>query len=233
MAGINSWLKPVTGKLKELASDIVTVRTGTVVSDFASMTQTVVVLDNDPDSAQVQALCLWKPLPAQTRVQMLAYPPRGLVIYGPMTEYTDPDITAIQAELLAAFPVGIGAWTDWTPTITQSVSVTRTITRAKYFKVGRMVTIMADLTVTSSGTAANSVVIGGLPFTAAYASFQRIGTAGIFDASAGDNLTGITLFNGTNNTFAFLSTRANGFLGAVAVANGDNISFSGTYEASS
>lgn len=84
MAGINSWLKPVTGKLKELASDIVTVRTGTVISDFAAMTSTIVVLDNDPDGAQVQALALSGPLPTQTRVMMLAYPARGLVIVGSM-----------------------------------------------------------------------------------------------------------------------------------------------------
>lgn len=77
-------LRLVTGKLKDLASDIVTVRTGTVVSDFAPMSQTLVTLDNDPESAQVQAQALGGPLPAGARVQMIAFPPRGLVILGVM-----------------------------------------------------------------------------------------------------------------------------------------------------
>ena len=83
---INSGLRVVTGKLRDLASDIVTVRTGTVVSDYASMTSTLVTLDNDGDAAQVQALCLTQPLPMNTRVMMVAYPPRGLVIIGTMAE---------------------------------------------------------------------------------------------------------------------------------------------------
>lgn len=90
MAGINSWLGPVTGKLKEIASDIITVRTGTVISDNAVLTQTIVTLDNDPDSTQVQSLSLTGPLPAQTRVMMLAYPPRGLVIIGSMSDPLPP-----------------------------------------------------------------------------------------------------------------------------------------------
>lgn len=122
MAGINSWLKPVTGKLKELASDIVTVRTGTVISDFAAMTSTIVVLDNDPDGAQVQALALSGPLPTQTRVMMVAYPPRGLAIVGTMaavppmisgatmfTFYGNDTLTAAQAAPFRSLLFRVGA----------------------------------------------------------------------------------------------------------------------------
>jgi len=81
---IGSGLSLVAGRLKEIASDIVTVRTGTVVSDYAPMSQTLVVLDNDPDSTTVSALALNGPLQSGARVMMIAYPPRGLVVVGTM-----------------------------------------------------------------------------------------------------------------------------------------------------
>jgi hypothetical protein len=236
VAGINSWLKPVTGRLKELASDIVTVRTGTVISDNAAMTQTVVTLDNDPDSAQVQALCLNGPLPEQTRVMLLAYPPRGLVVVGTLNTdvVTANTAAAIAASNALIFPLGTGAWTDWTPTVTQSGAVTRNILRAKYTKIGRIVHIMGNVSITGPGTAANQVVIGGLPVLASTSGFQRIGVAGLFDSSANDDFTGILRFANTNNTLNMLSTRANGTLGSTsftaALAGGDAIEFSGTYE---
>lgn len=60
-----------------------------------------------------------------------------------------------------------GALATWTPTITQSVGVALTVTYARYMRIGRMIQCWYLLTVTGSGTAANAVVIGGLPFTAA------------------------------------------------------------------
>lgn len=81
---MSGMLRAVTGKLKDIASDIITIRTGTVASDYAPMTSTQVTLDNDPDGVLVQALCLNQPLAVNTRVMMVAYPPRGLAIVGTM-----------------------------------------------------------------------------------------------------------------------------------------------------
>lgn len=129
------------------------------------------------------------------------------------------------------------AWTAWVPTVTQSGAVAVTVTHAAYTKVGRTVTISAEVSVTGTGTAANPVVIGGLPFPAAITSYQAIGVANLYDNSAGDDLTGVLTFNSSNNTLRMLSTRANGLLGnssfTAALANLDNITFQGTYEASS
>lgn len=87
MSGIlPSGLRLVAGKLKDLASDIVTIRTGTVVTDYAPMSATLVTLDNDPESATVQALALNGPLPSGARVAMIAYPPRGLLVIGTMVD---------------------------------------------------------------------------------------------------------------------------------------------------
>lgn len=91
MSGIlPSGLRLVAGKLKDLASDIVTVRTGTVVSDYESMSQTLVTLDNDPEQASVQAMALNGALPSGARVLLIAYPPRGLVIVGTMAQVAAP-----------------------------------------------------------------------------------------------------------------------------------------------
>lgn len=87
MSGILPGLSIVAGKLRDLASDIVTVRTGTVVSNFAPMSQTLVTLDNDPESATVQSLALNGPLGAGARVMCIAYPPRGLVIIGLLSPF--------------------------------------------------------------------------------------------------------------------------------------------------
>lgn len=93
MSGIlPSGLRLVAGKLKDIASDIVTVRTGTVVSDYASMSQTLVTLDNDPEQASVQALALNGALPSGARVLLIAYPPRGLVIVGSMDQIEPTDV---------------------------------------------------------------------------------------------------------------------------------------------
>jgi hypothetical protein len=61
----------------------------------------------------------------------------------------------------------VGALTSWTPTITQGVGVTCTITYARYCLIGPLCYICANLAVTSAGTGANDIKIGGLPKTPA------------------------------------------------------------------
>jgi hypothetical protein len=63
---------------------------------------------------------------------------------------------------------GVGAWTSYTPTLTQSATVTKTVNYAKYFKIGRMCQVTVSLTVTGAGTATNAITIG-LPLAAATA----------------------------------------------------------------
>lgn len=75
-----------------------------------------------------------------------------------------------------------GAWATWTPTVTQSGSVTVTNTRSRYIQIGKMVTASFNLSVTGSGTGSNAVSIS-VPVTAA-ASGPAVGTATLFDSSA-------------------------------------------------
>jgi hypothetical protein len=133
-----------------------------------------------------------------------------------------------------------GAWTTWTPTITQSGSVTCTVNRATYGRWGRMIQATAFLTVTGTGTASNAVVIGGLPAAAAY-STGSIGYGAISDLSATRTYPGIAALSSTT-AFVFLGTStvsADIQLGVAtsaftaALANTDQISFTIMYEAAS
>ena len=75
-----------------------------------------------------------------------------------------------------------GAWTTWTPAITQSGSVTATVTHAVYGRWGRLIIANFRLAVTGSGTGANAVTVT-LPVNAARANMV-VGTGGVFDSSA-------------------------------------------------
>ena len=75
-----------------------------------------------------------------------------------------------------------GAWTTWTPTVTQSGAVTVTVTHAVYGRWGRLIIANFRLAVTGTGTAANAVTVS-LPVTAARANMM-VGTGSLFDTSA-------------------------------------------------
>lgn len=138
--------------------------------------------------------------------------------------------------LLGAFPLGPPdvAWTAYTPTLVQPGAVTKTVTYARYTRTGRKITAQVLLTVTGTGTAANSVVVG-LPVTAAQASDLPCGVGIVTDSSAGGaTFGGIALINSTTTVY-FLSTATNiGLLGVAdftaALAVGDTVRMSITYE---
>lgn len=78
-----------------------------------------------------------------------------------------------------------GALTSWTPTITQSGSVTCTVSRATYMRIGRQVDCQMYLSVTGAGTGANAVIIGGLPFTAVASNVVMTGSGFLLDSNTG------------------------------------------------
>lgn len=123
------------------------------------------------------------------------------------------------------------AWTSFTPTLTQSGAVTKNVTRACYIKIGKTVHYTIDLAVTGTGTGGNSVIIG-LPVTAAASGTVPCGSGWIFDTSATTNYKGIA-YQVSTTTCALVGTAGN--LGAseftAALANGDSVRVSGTYEA--
>lgn len=87
------------------------------------------------------------------------------------------------------FPLGAGVWTAYTPTLTQGGAVTKTVTSARYMRVGRSIFGQVALAVTGPGTAANAVLVG-LPVQAA--AVVCFGSGWILDASAGQFYAGVS-----------------------------------------
>lgn len=135
--------------------------------------------------------------------------------------------------------VDLGAWTSWTPTLTQSGAVTKTVTYAKYLKLGRTVLGQVALVAAGAGTANNAITVS-MPFTAVNGSNMPAGAGYVFDSSAG-TLYPAVLLNSTTAVWSFLPSSAAGstVLGAsgapmsAALASGDTIQFSFHYEATS
>jgi hypothetical protein len=136
--------------------------------------------------------------------------------------------------LLAAFPLSVNAWTTYTPTLTQSGAVTKTVTYGKYQRVGRMITAAVLLSCTGAGTAANAI-LAGLPVTAATPANVAIGSGWILDASTSNLYKAVIEVNSSTTVlFRPTSTVNNDKLGeavmTAALAAGDLITFTATYE---
>lgn len=138
----------------------------------------------------------------------------------------------IRDNLNAVVPNGPNGWTAYTPTLTQSVTVTKTVTYAKYMKVGRLVVAQVYLAITSAGTASNNIVIG-LPVTAAGPTFLNVGTGWI--VNGGLRYKGTVELASTTTVFLRpTNTTTTGVLGGdtltAALAAGNEINLTATYE---
>ena len=145
--------------------------------------------------------------------------------------------THVRDNLTAAFPLAVGAWTAFTPTLAQSGSVAKTTSHARYMKVGRTVFATIELAVTAAGTAGNDVVVG-LPV--AHMTFggsgPHIGTMLIYDASTTTRYQGAAELRSTTTVGLSISQASAAVWGtgpSIALANGDVIRLSLQYEAAS
>lgn len=129
---------------------------------------------------------------------------------------------------------GLGAWTSYTPTFTQTATITKTIGRAAYIKIGRLVIADVTMTATSAGTAAAQIRVG-LPVTAA-AGTPSSCSAYFYDTSATTRycLSGFAI---TTSALAFVhDTGGSGVFGSspgVTVASGDIVGYTVMYESAS
>jgi hypothetical protein len=105
------------------------------------------------------------------------------------------------SELLADYEEG-----DWTPTDASGAGLSLTIVSATYTKVGRLVTLQAEITYPATADVSGSA-IGGLPFTAASngaASYYASGASGpmaqIGTAFYPANSVGASIINATFST---------------------------------
>lgn len=125
--------------------------------------------------------------------------------------------------------------TSWTPTITQSGSVTVTVNRAKYTINGNTAVANIYLTVTGSGTGGNVIVIGGQPSAiqpSGYVAGEVIGIARILDSSASTHYVGALIYVGATDWRIMAPAAVGNYLGAVpsfALANNDVINLAATY----
>lgn len=135
-----------------------------------------------------------------------------------------------------------GAWTSWTPTVTQSGSVTVTVTSAAFARYGRTILFRAHLSVTGSGTASNAIVLS-LPVaaSASYVLNHPInGSALLVDQSTSQWDLAIPVRATSTSTVYLVSvgSAVNTYLGndgnfAAGLASGDTIWYAGSYEAAS
>lgn len=126
-------------------------------------------------------------------------------------------------------------WSDYTPTLTQSGTVTATVNFAKYVDVGNIRFIDVSLSVTGSGTGSNVVTVS-IPSSAA-STGATVGSGYFYDTSASGYLTFI-VETASSTTVKFMAsgggTSTNkDFLGAgtpfqSALASGDLIKFQAT-----
>ncbi|MFN0088679.1 MAG: hypothetical protein ACKVWR_00195 [Acidimicrobiales bacterium] len=128
-----------------------------------------------------------------------------------------------------------GAWTAYTPTITQSGSVAKTVTYARWMRIGRTVICAGSVAITGTGTASNTVTVS-LPVTAASGANIGCGVAHIYDVSAAVNYSDIAILDATT-TFAIMAGGTGGRLGnatfTAGLASGDALGWTVTYEAAS
>lgn len=137
---------------------------------------------------------------------------------------------------------GSSVWQGYTPTLTQSGAVTKTVTKARYVEQGDVCHVCVNLDVTGAGSANNAITIT-LPVAGANVTnaYDTIGVGRLFDASAGTVYRGVVVMvnsttiriEGTGESGSGLTGNGLGASGTpftAALASGDAVFFSATYE---
>lgn len=145
------------------------------------------------------------------------------------------DLTTLDAAVTA-----LGATvTTWTPVVTQSATITKTIVEARYTVFGDLCAFWVDLSLTSAGTTANNIVMT-LPVTAAGHGANAVIGSGVFIVTADTVTYHVDLQLASTTTVKLMANAgSNGTLGqtleaapattAVEIASGDFLRVSGLY----
>jgi hypothetical protein len=79
--------------------------------------------------------------------------------------------TFVAGQVLTAAELNTaGAWNDYTPSWTQSATITKTVNWARYTQLGKWVQVSIKMTASSAGTADNKILVG-LPVSASSNNF--------------------------------------------------------------
>lgn len=138
------------------------------------------------------------------------------------------------------FPEGVGAWTSYTPTVSQgaTTNIAKTINYSAWTREGRKITWEFYVTITGTGTASNNIVLT-VPVAGTGAG-PPLGSGFIYDASTTGLIPGVwSLVSATTCSLFVAGTGAGIVAGgaggtmAAALANGDQIRGQAIYEAAS
>jgi hypothetical protein len=124
-----------------------------------------------------------------------------------------------------------GALTSWTPTVTQTGSVTVTNNYSRYIRIGRLIAGWFSLTVTGSGSGSANIVIGAIPATAASTS-PVIGQMRFYNAS-GPSTTVAWIYLASTTTFGGTTSVGTDIGSLDNLANTDKLDGFFFYEAAS
>lgn len=148
------------------------------------------------------------------------------------------DLSVLMADAAQAAGVRWGTLvaSTYTPTLTQSVTVTKTVTTARYIQIGKLVFVWVYLAVTGAGTANNQILVG-LPVVAQALINAPIGVGEVDDLTGATNLYRGQTYLASTSTVAFY--RGDTITGSnsigkdpnIALASGDFIAFNAVYEA--
>lgn len=135
-------------------------------------------------------------------------------------------MNAIDAERAA-----LGAWTAFTPVLTQSATITKTVTNTRYNQQGKTVKGSAYLSLTSAGTAGNGISVT-LPVAARDGTVGLVvGSGWFFDTSTSTRHLLSVMLSGTGNLLFVSDTSGGSAFGvAVTAASGDVLTYCYEYE---
>lgn len=144
--------------------------------------------------------------------------------------YTLPNKTGTVALISDLNTIG-AAWVDYTPTLTQGVTVTKTVVQARYCQFQKTIIGQMLLNPTSAGSVSAQLLMG-LPF-AVRAGQPCVGSGYIYDANT--NILYVCTFvpNGAGGSTIGGFYNAGNFWGAapnLGIANGDQICINFNYE---
>ena len=128
--------------------------------------------------------------------------------------------------------IGAG-WVNYTPTLTQGVTVTKTISSARYCQINKLVVGTINLAITSSGTSGSLIQVG-LPLTAVSGASTAIGSFVLVGGpSHYGQIVGSALNYSSTTVSGFLEGGTSNWAGispSYQLLNGDGIQISFSYE---
>jgi hypothetical protein len=130
-----------------------------------------------------------------------------------------------------------GGWTAWTPQVSQNGNKTSTNNSSRYVKIGNFVTAHCCVTITAAGTSGHAIGVD-LPITNYTATGDIAVGAATFIRISGPRYQSAAILNSTYGTAGSRilfqqagATTAMGVDTAFALASGDYLTFTVSYEA--